>query len=251
MNTKGYAIRSGKEWANAYDLGAGRTATAVASSGGTVYVGWCGPCNNQGFTRGIAVGNADGTGWHQLNLPVAGTLPNRYISGFEIDPADAQHVYVAINGFSRRFTEGPGAGCRPHLRVQGRRRELDGHLRQPARRPRRHGQAPPERRPRPRHRPRHLLPPRRRLELAGPGPQPAHHCRHAAAPRPRRQAVRRHPRTRHLVLRRTTPQGPQGLIATPTLRSTTTAGAAPLMGRTGRPAFGFTAPDTPRHSAAA
>ncbi|OIJ91748.1 glycosyl hydrolase [Streptomyces sp. MUSC 14] len=110
VNTKGYAIRSGKEWANAYDLGAGRTATAVASSGGTVYVGWCGPCNNQSFTRGIAVGNADGTGWHQLNLPVAGTLPNRYISGFEIDPADAQHVYVAINGFSRRFTEGPGAG---------------------------------------------------------------------------------------------------------------------------------------------
>ncbi|MEV6056213.1 glycosyl hydrolase [Streptomyces sp. NPDC052107] len=110
VNTKGFAIRSGKEWANAYDLGEGHVATAVASSGGTVYVGWCGPCNNQGFTRGIAVGNADGTGWHQLNLPVDGTIPNRYVSGFEIDPANAQHVYVAINGFSRRFTEGPGAG---------------------------------------------------------------------------------------------------------------------------------------------
>ncbi|MGW3122831.1 glycosyl hydrolase [Streptomyces sp. NPDC001107] len=110
VNTKGFAIRSGKEWTNAYDLGEGHVATAVASSGGTVYVGWCGPCNNQGFTRGIAVGNADGTGWHQLNLPVDGTIPNRYISGFEIDPANAQHVYVAVNGFSRKWTEGPGAG---------------------------------------------------------------------------------------------------------------------------------------------
>ncbi|MGW2864765.1 glycosyl hydrolase [Streptomyces sp. NPDC001205] len=107
---KGFAIRSGAEWSNAYDLGAGHVATAVASSGGTVYVGWCGPCNNQGFSRGIAVGNADGTDWHQLNLPVDGTIPNRYISGFEVDPANAQHVYVAVNGFSRKWTEGPGAG---------------------------------------------------------------------------------------------------------------------------------------------
>lgn len=85
-------------------------ATAVASSGGTVYVGWCGPCNNQGFTRGIATGNAEGTGWHQLDLPVDGTVPNRYISAFDVDPANARHVYVAVNGFSRKWTEGPGAG---------------------------------------------------------------------------------------------------------------------------------------------
>lgn len=110
VQNKGFAIRSGGEWKNSYDLGEGHVATAVASSGGTVYVGWCGPCNNQGFSRGIAVGNADGTGWHQLGLPVDGTIPNRYISGFEIDPADAQHVYVAVNGFSRTWTEGPGAG---------------------------------------------------------------------------------------------------------------------------------------------
>ncbi|MFE9369713.1 glycosyl hydrolase [Streptomyces sp. NPDC006711] len=110
VQTKGFAIRSGAEWKNAYDLGDGHVATAVASSGGTVYVGWCGPCNNQGFSRGIAVGNADGTGWHQLGLPVDGTIPNRYISGFDVDPANAQHVYVAVNGFSRKWTEGPGAG---------------------------------------------------------------------------------------------------------------------------------------------
>ncbi|MFE9093084.1 glycosyl hydrolase [Streptomyces sp. NPDC007264] len=109
-NTKGWAIRSGSEWFGAYDLGEGHTATAVASSGGRVYAAWCGPCNNQGFTRGIAVGNADGTGWHQLDLPVDGTVPNRYLSGLAIDPADSNHVLLAVNGFSRKWTEGPGAG---------------------------------------------------------------------------------------------------------------------------------------------
>ncbi|GHD91299.1 glycosyl hydrolase [Streptomyces naganishii] len=110
INTKGWAIRSGSEWTSAFDLGAGHTATAVASSGGKVYAAWCGPCNNQGFTRGIAVGNADGTGWHQLTLPVDGTVPNRYLSGLAVDPADSDHVLLAVNGFSRKWTEGPGAG---------------------------------------------------------------------------------------------------------------------------------------------
>jgi hypothetical protein len=107
---KGWDIQSGADWTNVFDLGAGHAATAVAVSGGVAYVGWCGPCNNQGFTRGIAVGNTDGTGWHQLTLPVEGQLPNRFVSGFDVDPANANHVFVAINGFSRRWTEGPGVG---------------------------------------------------------------------------------------------------------------------------------------------
>ncbi|MFB9238610.1 glycosyl hydrolase [Plantactinospora siamensis] len=106
----GWQIQSGDEWQNAFDLGAGHVATGVAASGGMAYVGWCGPCNNQGFTRGIAVGHTDGTGWHQLTLPVDGTLPNRYVSGFDVDPTNPNHVIVAINGFSRKWTEGPGAG---------------------------------------------------------------------------------------------------------------------------------------------
>ncbi|MGH4029515.1 glycosyl hydrolase [Actinomycetota bacterium Odt1-20B] len=110
INRNGYAIRSSAEWTDAFDLGAGHTATAVAASGGTVYAAWCGPCNNQGFTRGIAVGNADGTGWHQLPLPVEGTVPNRYLSSLAIDPADPAHVLLAVNGFTRKWTEGPGAG---------------------------------------------------------------------------------------------------------------------------------------------
>ncbi|WP_426513954.1 glycosyl hydrolase [Dactylosporangium sp. McL0621] len=107
---KGFNIQSGADWVNAFDLGPGHVATGVSISGGMVYVGWCGPCNNQGFTRGIAVGKADGTGWHQLTLPVDGVIPNRYVSGFDVDPADANHVFVAINGYSRKWTEGPGAG---------------------------------------------------------------------------------------------------------------------------------------------
>ncbi|MCC5474833.1 WD40/YVTN/BNR-like repeat-containing protein [Streptomyces barringtoniae] len=110
VQTHGYAIRSGKEWTSVHDFGAGRTATAVAVSGGKIYAAWCGPCNNQGFARGIAVGNADGTGWHDINLPVDGTVPNRYLSGFAVDPKNADHVFLAVNGFSRHWTEGPGAG---------------------------------------------------------------------------------------------------------------------------------------------
>jgi hypothetical protein len=75
-----------------------------------VYAAWCGPCNNQGFARGISVGNEDGTGWHDVALPVDATVPNRYLSGFAVDPKNADHVYLAVNGFSRHWTEGPGAG---------------------------------------------------------------------------------------------------------------------------------------------
>ncbi|NNM45601.1 WD40/YVTN/BNR-like repeat-containing protein [Knoellia koreensis] len=90
----------------AFDLGAGHSATAVTMQGGTAYVSWCGPCNNAGFKRGIAT-NAGGT-WHQLTL--ADSFPNRFVQGLTVDPANGNHAYAAINGFSRRFTEGPGAG---------------------------------------------------------------------------------------------------------------------------------------------
>jgi hypothetical protein len=112
VQTKGYAIRATSDWTDVYDFGAGHLATAVASSGGKIYAAWCGGgCNSVGFTRGMAVGNADGTGWHQLNLPADGSvLPNRYLSSIAIDPDDSNHVYVAVSGFSRKWTEGPGAG---------------------------------------------------------------------------------------------------------------------------------------------
>lgn len=110
-NQLGFSIRNGNQWIKTFDLGAGHFATGLAVSGDVAYVGWCGPCNNAGFTRGIAVGKlSDPSSWHQLNLPVDGTIPNRFIQGFGIDPANSSHAFVAVNGFSRKFTEGPGAG---------------------------------------------------------------------------------------------------------------------------------------------
>ena len=105
-STKGWGMRSASEWTKAFDLGAGHSATAVAMHDGVGYVTWCGPCNNSGFTRGIAT-NAGGT-WHAVDLPA--DFPNRYLAGVGIDPTNTNHAYVAVNGFSRRFTEGPGAG---------------------------------------------------------------------------------------------------------------------------------------------
>jgi hypothetical protein len=72
---------------------------------GVWYAAWCGPCNTAGFTRGILT-NAGGT-VHQLNLPVpsaSGVMPNRFIQGLFVDPADANHAYVVFNGYSRRWT---------------------------------------------------------------------------------------------------------------------------------------------------
>jgi hypothetical protein len=73
-----------------------------------IWSAWCGPCNNNGFTRGVST-NASGA-WQQLSLPA--DVPNRYISGIAIDPADpsGRTAYLGFNGFSRTWTEGPGAG---------------------------------------------------------------------------------------------------------------------------------------------
>lgn len=103
----GYAIADGSGWTNAFDTGAGHSITATALQHGVGWVTWCGPCNNAGFTRGVAT-NAGGT-WHQVD--VSG-LPNRYLAGVTLDPSDAtgRTAYVVVNGFNRRFTEGPGAG---------------------------------------------------------------------------------------------------------------------------------------------
>jgi photosystem II stability/assembly factor-like uncharacterized protein len=108
VNTKGFAIQTGADWVRAFDQGAGHQTTAVASFNDVMWAAWCGLCNPTGFARGIST-NYGGT-WHQLTLP--SNLPNRYISAIAIDPADANGgtVYIALNGFSRRWVEGPGAG---------------------------------------------------------------------------------------------------------------------------------------------
>ncbi|MEV4430584.1 WD40/YVTN/BNR-like repeat-containing protein [Streptomyces sp. R-07] len=109
-NTKTWQSTSGADWTQLYDLGAGRSASAVASRHHVTWAAWCGPCSKTDgtFGRGIAT-NYGGT-WHQVDLPAA--FPNRYISGVTIDPSDAsgKTVYAIVNGFSRHWNEGPGAG---------------------------------------------------------------------------------------------------------------------------------------------
>ena len=104
----GFDIQSGSEWQQIFDNGSGHSTTAIAVQNGVVYSAWCGPCNNEGFARGVST-NAGGV-FHSLTLP--GDFPNRYISAIAIDPADAsgRTAYAGINGFSRRWTEGPGVG---------------------------------------------------------------------------------------------------------------------------------------------
>ena len=107
-NAKGFAIQTASEWNLAYDNGAGHATTALASRNDVIWSAWCGPCNNIGFARGIST-NVGGS-FRQLALPAA--LPNRYIEGLAIDAADptGKTVYIAFSGFSRKWTEGPGAG---------------------------------------------------------------------------------------------------------------------------------------------
>lgn len=107
-NTRGFAIQDGTQWTKAFDQGPGHSTTTLASRNDAIWTAWCGPCNNSGFTRGIST-NAGGT-WRQLTLPA--DVPNRYISALAVDPADAsgRTAYVGFNGFSRTWTEGPGAG---------------------------------------------------------------------------------------------------------------------------------------------
>ena len=124
LQTNGFGIKSGADWMPVADLkqySASATVTAVAVSGDRFAAAWCGPCNNAGFKRGLVVGHFTGT---TAGKDVAGTIDyvlkpysttdadstkiaNRYIGGVTFDK-DGK-VLVTASGFSRRFTEGPGA----------------------------------------------------------------------------------------------------------------------------------------------
>jgi hypothetical protein len=93
------------DWKIVHDTGAGHSITAIGVVGGVTYVGWCGPCNAPTFKSGIDT-NAGGS-WHTIS---AGNLPNRFVNGLTVDPANAAHVYAVYNGFSRRWTNDAGFG---------------------------------------------------------------------------------------------------------------------------------------------
>ncbi len=109
QSTQGFNTKA-SDWVSLYDTGSGHSITGIDSSNGTVYAGWCGPCNphmssaatGTGFVRGLAT-NAGGT-WHQLSMT---GLPNRYISGVYADPANANHAWVVFSGYSRNWIVGP------------------------------------------------------------------------------------------------------------------------------------------------
>jgi hypothetical protein len=94
------------DWQIRGDSGPGHSITQVAMSNGTWYAAWCGPCNADGFARGILT-NAGGT-VHQLALPA--DFPNRFIQGLVVERDHPNHAYVVFNGFSRRWTNVFSAG---------------------------------------------------------------------------------------------------------------------------------------------
>ena len=105
----GVATQS-SDWVQRYDLGAPRQTTAVSVRGSNIYAAWCGPCNPSSFSPGtpFEAGLVSNVGkFHRL---AGAGLPNRYITAILVDPADVNHVWVTVSGFSRRWIPAAGIG---------------------------------------------------------------------------------------------------------------------------------------------
>jgi hypothetical protein len=48
--------------------------------------------------------------WTVNPVTLSADFPNRYVQGAAINPKDSKDLFLGVNGFSRRFTDGPGAG---------------------------------------------------------------------------------------------------------------------------------------------
>jgi hypothetical protein len=113
---QGFDITSGAAWKKIYTLpAANQTFTAVSYSGNRLLATWCGPCSNSGaatFARGAVTGTFDSTTgtWSIAPIALPSDFPNRYLQGASVNPSNPSDLFIGINGFSRRFTEGPGAG---------------------------------------------------------------------------------------------------------------------------------------------
>jgi hypothetical protein len=92
----------GLDAAGGYNVG-----TAVAVNGATTYVGWVDSSGNPTPSFQSGIDTNYGGNWHRIASPV---LPNRFIAGLTVDPANPAHVYAIYNGYSRRWIPGGGIG---------------------------------------------------------------------------------------------------------------------------------------------
>jgi hypothetical protein len=89
-------------------------ATAVALNDNKAAVAWCGPCGED-FVGGVVVTDnitKDSPDW--TNVGTKTDVAARYIGGVTVD---GDSVYAVDGGFSRRFTDGPGAGVQHVWRI--------------------------------------------------------------------------------------------------------------------------------------
>jgi hypothetical protein len=121
-STKGFNTNT-SDWQRIYDLTGGgafparqTTAIGTATVAGvaTTWVGWCGPCNpnaaGTGFQSGLVVLSNAGGSYHLVtSFPTGGTsgLPQRFVTGVFVDPANPANAYVTFSGYSRHWNVGP------------------------------------------------------------------------------------------------------------------------------------------------
>ena len=102
----------GCDWVPVHDFGtdaAGglNVGTAVAVSGVVTYAAWVDSSGNPSPSFASGIDTNYGGAWHRIASPV---LPNRFIAGLTVDPANPAHVYAIYNGYSRRWIPGGGLG---------------------------------------------------------------------------------------------------------------------------------------------
>jgi hypothetical protein len=135
---------SATDWVQVFDLGTAHhpgdptaqesgtdainSMTSVDLVGTNAYVGFCGACDVLNEPRPFRNGLATNVGGRQSPLPLskrgwhlapARGLPNRWISSIAIDPVNPRRVYVALSGYSRRWTP-PGAIDHPDPKRVGK-----------------------------------------------------------------------------------------------------------------------------------
>ncbi|HNQ07924.1 MAG TPA: hypothetical protein PKH97_12160 [Tetrasphaera sp.] len=87
--------------------GLSRMGTALAAHGATIYAGWIDGIASPSPTFATGIDTNYGGSWHRITSPV---LPNRFVAGLTVDPANPAHVYAVYNGYSRRWIPGGGEG---------------------------------------------------------------------------------------------------------------------------------------------